>query len=184
MRTERDFQPFDWALYGMLLRKKRLDLGFRKAEEFAASIWRRTRVRISRDTLYKIEQGKQIPDAEQFMAINLALSQVLFDTQTADLCLSPEWRGIVGSCIPETWKEENAEAAWQQKTGVGDLSAFHSELSDGELLALYDASASEIASDDAELFSAATDDKWHSAIHGHIEAIHGPDTETWPRAED
>ena len=24
MKTERDFQPFDWTLYGMLLRKKRL----------------------------------------------------------------------------------------------------------------------------------------------------------------
>lgn len=184
MERDANFQPFDWLLYGMLIRKGRIDLGYRKAEEFAESIWRRTRVRISRDTLYKIEQGKQIPDALQFMAISLALNQALFDNRTIDLCLSPEWRGIVSSSIPDAWKEENAEVVWQQKTGVGDLAAFHSELSDEELLALYDASASEIAADDAELFSAATDDKWRSAIHSHIEAIHGPDTETWPRAED
>jgi len=181
MKPEQDFQPFDWALYGMLVRRKRLDLGFRKAEEFAASIWRRTRVHISRDTLYKIEQGNQIPDAEQFMAINLALGRVLFDAPTADLCLSPEWREIVGSSIPDAWKEDNAEAAWRQRTGIGDLSKFGGELPDEELLSLYDASAPEIASDDAGLFSADIDDKWHSAIHEHFEAIYGPDTEAWPQ---
>ena len=128
------FVPFDWSLYGTLIRKRRIDLGYKKAEAFTQSIWRRTRVAISRDTLYKIEQGRQTPDATQFMAINIALGGDPFFPWATSLCLSVEWREIreafkngsppddslacyeepvSPSCpyVPYHWRRDNAEEA-------------------------------------------------------------------------
>lgn len=117
---ESEVEVFDWKLYGSLVRRVRMNLGYKKAEDFAASIWRRTRVKISRDTLYKIEQGRQVPDAAQFMAINLALSGTKFYPWITDLCTSPEWRGIEEASgdgtkevesvvldLPPLWKGDN-----------------------------------------------------------------------------
>lgn len=104
-----DIEPmFDWALYGALVRKERIRLGYRRAEDFAASIWRRTRVDVSRDTLYKVEQGRQVPDALQFMAINMALGFDPFFGRVVDMCISSEWRiASEARDIPEKWKVIN-----------------------------------------------------------------------------
>lgn len=107
--------PFDWTLYSALIRKDRKDRGYRTAASFSETIYRRTRVSISRDTIYKIEQGKQTPDALQFMAINISLYKTPLPKRVTDLCFSPEWRSIVTSPeadIPIEWKYDNfAEAA-------------------------------------------------------------------------
>lgn len=103
---------FDWSVYGALIRRARMDLGYRKAEEFSRSIYRRTRVKVSRDTLYKVEQGRQVPDAIQFMAINMALSGDPFYRKLTGMCMSSEWAKIAEhgqTYIPNDWKVENLE---------------------------------------------------------------------------
>ncbi len=125
MASDEKRKVFDWGLYGALVRKARTDLGYRKAEDFADSIWRRTRVKVSRDTLYKIEQGRQVPDGNQFMAINMALSGTRFFPWITNLCTSMEWQSIEDqSCgggqgevtpdklyLPHDWKTENFDEA-------------------------------------------------------------------------
>lgn len=113
----KDDMVFDWGLYGMLIRKRRIDIGYKKAEFFAKSIWRRARVAISRDTLYKIEQGRQIPDALQFMGINMALYGVPFSEEVMQLCMSNEWKEIESASrhyIPTLWKQENFNEAEEE----------------------------------------------------------------------
>lgn len=108
---------FDWSLYGMLVRKHRVEKGYKKAEAFSETIWRRTRVDISRDTLYKIEQGRQIPNAEQFMAINMALFGAPINEELLQLCMSTEWRSISNEevdTIPDEWKLENTEILYEK----------------------------------------------------------------------
>lgn len=113
---------FDTELYGLLIRKKRIDSGYRRAEDFAKSVYRRTRVRITRDMLYKIEQGRQTPDCVQFMAINLALTGKLFPNELIRLCTSREWSVIdeAGNptSIPFRWKLENAQQVRQENENV------------------------------------------------------------------
>ena len=107
---------FDWSLYGMLVRKHRAKKGYKKAEAFSETIWRRTRVDVSRDTLYKIEQGRQVPSAEQFMAINMALFGAPFNDDLLHLCMSAEWRSIFNEevdPIPHEWKLENTEILYE-----------------------------------------------------------------------
>lgn len=114
---------FDWSLYGLLVRKFRTDMGYKKAEDFAATIWRRTRVEVSRDSLYKIEQGRQVPSAEQFMAINIALGRAIDFTEITDICKSKEWKEIIEGRhdpIPITWKIENDMRALQEYGGTGE----------------------------------------------------------------
>ena len=64
---------FDWPLYGALVRHHRTKAGIKTAAAFSDAVYERTRAKVSRDSIYKIEQGRQVPDAMQFMAINLAL---------------------------------------------------------------------------------------------------------------
>ena len=66
-----NLKNFDWTLYGTLIRKARRDAGCPKAEDFGKILKKNTGVYISKNVVYKIETGRQIPDAEQFMALNL-----------------------------------------------------------------------------------------------------------------
>ena len=107
------FDAFDWSLYSALVRKDRKDKGFKTAEAFSATIYRRTRVNISRDSVYKIEQGKQTPDALQFMAINIALYNEPMPHRITSLCFCPEWDQMIGyeGSFPVEWAHENFRAA-------------------------------------------------------------------------
>ena len=66
-------QPFDWQLYGQTVRTGRTSAGFDKAGDFAECMTLATGVRFTREMVYKIEQGRQAPDAGQFLALNLVL---------------------------------------------------------------------------------------------------------------
>lgn len=126
MTNFESWEMFDWSLYGMLVRKYRADLGYKRAEEFSDTIWRRTRVRISRDAVYRIEQGKQTPSADQFMAINLALFGSPFGGDAIRLCMAKEWKQIMDGevdVIPFAWKVENAQALRDEFAGGGCLDA-------------------------------------------------------------
>jgi hypothetical protein len=107
------FEVIDWSLYSVLVRNDRRAMGYKKAEEFSASIWRRTRVTVTQETLYKIEQARQVPDTKQFMAINIALYGSPLPERVMDTCVSKEWRQIAeaGGDIPLEWKYENFRKA-------------------------------------------------------------------------
>lgn len=103
------FRAFDWSIYSVLVRNDRRAMGFRRAEDFSASIWRRTHYNVSQETIYKVEQGRQVPDAMQFIAINLALYGEPYPQRVVENCVCPEWRQIAAAHgdIPRAWKVEN-----------------------------------------------------------------------------
>lgn len=158
---------FDWSLYGLLVRKMRLDAGFRKVEDFSEAVWRRTRVYLSRDTLYKIEQGRQVPDAIQFMALNLALSGDPSGGEAARMCASKEWQSILDAddvFSPQSWREENSEQAWRNATGLVGVDDLRCALSEEELLRLCTSDSAGLSKDDERLFSQEVDQKWRDAL--------------------
>ncbi|MEA5020769.1 MAG: hypothetical protein VB027_10425 [Gordonibacter sp.] len=90
---------FDWSLYGALIRHGRVKAGCRNTGEFSELIERRTRFRISKDVLYRIEQNRQEPTAMQFVSINLAL---FFEVW-------PDFHGSIAPCLSKEWAEINSE---------------------------------------------------------------------------
>lgn len=76
---------FDWSMYGLLARARGRYLGARTANERAKLVRSKTRCSISEFALYRIERGVQVPSAEQFMAINLALFGSVLP-RTLDCC--------------------------------------------------------------------------------------------------
>ena len=65
----------DWEIYGSLIRAYRKKAGYEDIVSFSYALKLRIGLIISKDALYRIEQGRQAPTAEQFVAINI----VLFD---------------------------------------------------------------------------------------------------------
>lgn len=173
---------FDYALYGLLVRKGRIDMGFKKAEDFSEAVWRRTRVRITKDMLYKIEQGRQVPDTTQFMALNLVLSGTPFNEQLSSMCFSVECRHIIESrSIPDEWRVENTQRAWAEAFGVEAFEDMKAMTPDDDWLRFYYGSAQELADDNAALFDSGADQEWRTFIDETFQEIYGPDTTTWPR---
>lgn len=103
------FEPWENQLYGALVMNERKKRGFSTAQAFSDAIYRRTRVRIGRDTLYKIEQGRQTPDIRQFFAINIALYHNPFAPKVTTPCICSEWMNIATNEgeIPMSWRKGN-----------------------------------------------------------------------------
>ena len=109
----------DWGLYGMMVRRARTRAGYKRAADFASSVYLRTRVNISRDTLYKIEQGRQEPNGTQLAALNLSLFGEAFPSWLMQRLASSEWieieqaykegRGdpLSRPYVPAEWAREN-----------------------------------------------------------------------------
>lgn len=118
---ENDFEPFDWDIYGAIVRMTRRKRGYKNFQQFSDAIYRRTRKPIAPNVLKRIEQGRQEPTASQFMAINLSLFKEFAPTQNdkSDLakCLSDEWRFCIDFAdnknggTPGEWRLENLEDA-------------------------------------------------------------------------
>jgi len=87
---------FDWSLYGAMVRHARTKLGYKNTNDLSETIFRRTRMQISKDVLYRIEQNRQEPTAMQFLAINLALFNKIWPEGRSEMiaCLSDEWRNF------------------------------------------------------------------------------------------
>lgn len=58
-----------WCDFGYSIRRARRKRGYRKARDFTAEMEERAGIAISPDTLYKIEEGKQIPRLDVALAI-------------------------------------------------------------------------------------------------------------------
>lgn len=123
-----DTSLFDWSVYGALVRNARNRLGYKTAEAFSETIWFRTRVSVSSVSLYRIEQGRQVPDAMQFMGINMALFGAILPDALIDPCISRDWHEITSAFtsredvtpsapyIPEAWRRQNCEVAQNAET--------------------------------------------------------------------
>lgn len=74
MITEKQ-NTIDAGLLGALIRHERQEQGYSTAEEFAAAITEMTGYSVSKETIYKIESGKQEPKLSLFIAINFLLFQ-------------------------------------------------------------------------------------------------------------
>ena len=64
-----DVSALDWSLFGAMVRHSRIKAGYRTVDEFANAVFQASNMRIGRETIYKIESGKQIPNASQLIAI-------------------------------------------------------------------------------------------------------------------
>lgn len=117
-----DTLNFDWGKYGALVKGRR-KCKASTADEFARLIFLRTRTKISRDALYRIEQGKQVPNAAQFMAINLALFGEALPSGRTGLqpCFSDEWFDYNKTgTVPRNWRKENASHLYEERGFVSD----------------------------------------------------------------
>ncbi len=73
MDDSNEMQPaFEKTMYGALLRQKRIEVGYRKAEEFVADL-DAIGFKISRAALYRIERGEQEPTASFLIASSILL---------------------------------------------------------------------------------------------------------------
>lgn len=107
---------FDWSLYGALIKHKRIQRGIKNVPAFSDFIRFCTRESISRDALYRIEQGRQTPSAEQFIAINLALFGAQWPSSDASFlgCFSEGWREYVEEeRMPHSWLLEELTALFE-----------------------------------------------------------------------
>lgn len=69
MVKNRDFK-IDWKMYGSLIRMKRKEAGYVKADGFVNDLYDKTGLKLHVQSYYKIEQGKQVPTVEQFLSLN------------------------------------------------------------------------------------------------------------------
>lgn len=100
-REEEKALLFDSQLFGLLLRRERMNQGIKTADAFSVSIEKKTGFKISRDLLYRIESGKTLPNLEQAIAISLSLR----DNTSPGL-----FEGIASSIDMATCKQWHAKA--------------------------------------------------------------------------
>lgn len=129
---------FDWSLYGAMVRHERTKLGYKNTNDLSDTIYRRTRMRVSKDVLYRIEQNRQEPTAMQFMAINLAIFNEIWPRFRADMsaCPSEKWRIYnENEEMPAEWRADNLAIAYEELGFFSDSGlkcVFEQDLPDSE----------------------------------------------------
>ncbi len=149
-------EVIDWNVYGALVRNARMKSGFKKIEEFVNALWFRTRVKVGKDTLYKVEAGKQAPSVEVFFGINLVLFGTYLPERLFNISVCDEWKQIsskydrdgfnsIDPYVPHHWRYENlkdVENSWNEGTNedVPDRSLTPDEcmIITGELFSVFD----------------------------------------------
>lgn len=86
--------PIDLGLLGALIRHARVEVGFKTAEDFAAAITEAGGYPVSKETIYKIEGGKQEPK----LGLYLAMRRVLHPYE------EPLYDKLMGPAIGTDWK--------------------------------------------------------------------------------
>ena len=123
-KNEEKFEPVDFDLWALCIRKKRREKGFEKARDFVIYLQFQTRTKLNLQSYYKIEQGKQEPTLTQFMAINLVLfGDFQPSNEIMQLCISEKWKTVKDKInrqtdstfgherlVPEDWAVENLES--------------------------------------------------------------------------
>ena len=85
---------FNWSLYGAMVHHLRKRKGIKNIADFSRTIYRFTHCEVNKDVLARIEQGRQVPTATQFMAINLFLFGKIWadDYPEFSACVGSSWR--------------------------------------------------------------------------------------------
>ena len=87
---------FNWSLYGAMVHHLRKRKGIKNIADFSRTIYRFTHCEVNKDVLARIEQGRQVPTATQFMALNLFLFGKIW-AEKRKVLLDPSrsswWRG-------------------------------------------------------------------------------------------
>ena len=95
MYLDKDFEPtIDLFLFGAFIKRERLNLGYRKAEDFVYVMKTKTGYEISKDILYRIEKGKRIPDINFIAAFNIMLGRKPTDMTIVEACTPQEWKDL------------------------------------------------------------------------------------------
>lgn len=89
---------FEKGIYGALLRNRRMELGYRKAEDFIEDL-HLIGCDVSRAALYRIERGEQEPPINFFLASNLILCGQLNSLDLINPCIPSEWIDPIDSDI-------------------------------------------------------------------------------------
>ena len=84
---------FNWSLYGAMVHHLRKRKGIKNIADFSRTIYRFTHCEVNKDVLARIEQGRQVPTATQFMAINLFLFGKIWadDYPEFSACVGSSW---------------------------------------------------------------------------------------------
>ena len=94
--NEKIFRLFDFGIWSAIVKRKRKDRGYVTAEDFSNKIESETKVHISVQTLYKIEQGKKEPSLLQFWAINIVIyGQLMPFDEITNICFTNEGKEIL-----------------------------------------------------------------------------------------
>lgn len=83
----------DYGLLGALLRHKRQQIGFKRAEDFAKAITELVGYPVSKETIYKVESARQRPSIDLYLAMMRVLEpdgDYSFDG-LIDMALPNEW---------------------------------------------------------------------------------------------
>ena len=155
MGETNETQPaFEKAMYGALLRQKRIEMGYRKAEDFVADL-EAIGFKISRAALYRIERGEQEPTASFLIASSILL---FGETICSDL-LNP--------CIPQEWADPLSSDAIMRIIGRNGVLASRKtrrNASMAERAARYDEIMSSLSSFDFDVFANSRCDDEHMFI--------------------
>lgn len=73
MDAKEPSEIIDFGLLGALIRHKRQQSGFRRAEDFAKVVTELVGYPVSKETLYKVESGRQRPSLDLYVSIMRAL---------------------------------------------------------------------------------------------------------------
>ena len=116
LETFQTFQAFRFDLWVGIVKTKRKSMGYISVFHFVRALTLHTRVCFSIGVYYKIEQGKQKPSLEQFMAINLVIFGTMFPPEK-DMknLVAKEWWEIENLqsdpeselIVPKAWAYEN-----------------------------------------------------------------------------
>ena len=87
-------QIVDMVLLGALIRRRRQQIGIKRAEDFIAILERYTGYSISLQTMYNIEQGKTEPK----LGLYLAIMRVLFHDEAP-----VHYDKFIKLTVPEGW---------------------------------------------------------------------------------
>ena len=132
---------FEKQMYGALLRHKRMEIGYRKVDQFAADL-NAIGCTVSKAALYRIERGEQEPPSEFLLASNLILTG---DTNS---------RELIDPCIPTCWSNpEDSDEVMRILKRNGLLNkVLGFEKKDDSKAAYYDSIMAELNSYDFEVF--------------------------------
>ncbi|MCI8305008.1 MAG: helix-turn-helix transcriptional regulator [Enterorhabdus sp.] len=98
---------FDEALFGMLLRKLRIDNGYKTADDLSKALAAATGVGITPQTIYRIEKGTRSLTYPEFLAYSLLFFEE-FD--------SDEMKRYRGLCVPKFWEAIDRRTYWDRVT--------------------------------------------------------------------